>query len=87
VELANWPASINDVVGLHLGSLPQKESRWIVNDVDVSEKWHIFKKASLERAKGEGLYVERDTQQILYASNFILLNFHGSLIAIGFFFT
>jgi len=65
----NCPAIINDVVGLELGPLPRKESRWFVDDVDVSEKWHLFKEKSLELANREGLFVESHTQQILYALN------------------
>ena len=55
---------------LQLGSLPREESRWILNDLDVSEKWHLFKEKSLELANREGLFVESHTQQILYAFNF-----------------
>ena len=40
----NCPAIINDVVGLELGPLPRKESRWFVDDTDVSEKWHRLRK-------------------------------------------
>lgn len=57
---------------LQLGSLPRKESRWILNDIDASEKWHIFKEKSLELANREGLFVESHTQQILYAFNFFI---------------
>src|SRR6266498_4192778 len=55
---SNCPAIINDVMELQLGPLPRKESRWLVNDMDVSEKWHLFKEKSLKLAKGEGLFVE-----------------------------
>lgn len=61
------PVIINDVAGLQLGPLPREESRWLVNDVDVSEKWHIFKEKSLKLAKERGLFVESHAQQILYA--------------------
>ncbi|CAB4400451.1 unnamed protein product [Rhizophagus irregularis] len=64
---------INDVMELQLGSLPRKESRWILNDIDVSEKWHIFKEKSLELANREGLFVESHTQQILSLSHVLLL--------------
>ncbi|CAB4389548.1 unnamed protein product [Rhizophagus irregularis] len=56
-----------------LVSLPRKESRWILNDIDVSEKWHLFKEKSLELANGEGLFVESHTQQILSLSHVLLL--------------
>ncbi|PKC02673.1 hypothetical protein RhiirA5_424900 [Rhizophagus irregularis] len=52
------------IMDLQLVSLPRKESRWILNDIDVSEKWHLFKEKSLELANGEGLFVESHTQQI-----------------------
>lgn len=71
--LANCPVIINDVVELQVGSLPCKESRWILNDIDVSEKWHIFKEKSLELANREGLFVESHTQQILSLSHILLL--------------
>ncbi|CAB5358573.1 unnamed protein product [Rhizophagus irregularis] len=71
--LVNCPAIINDVMELQLGSLPRKESRWILNDIDVSEKWHIFKEKSLELANREGLFVESHTQQILSLSHVLLL--------------
>ena len=64
---SNCPAIINDVMELQLGPLPRKESRWLVNEMDVSEKWHLFKEESLKLAKSEGLFVESHTQQILYA--------------------
>jgi hypothetical protein len=70
--LVNCPAIIDDVMELQLGSLPRKESRWILNDIDVSEKWHMFKEKSLELANREGLFVESHTQQILYAFNFFI---------------
>ncbi|CAG8707095.1 8190_t:CDS:2 [Cetraspora pellucida] len=54
---SNCPAIINDVVGLQLGPLPQKESRWLINNIDISEKWHLFKEKSLELANREGLFV------------------------------
>ena len=73
---SNCPAIINDVVGLQLGPLPRKESRWLVNDIDVSQKWHFFKEKSLELANREGLFVESHTQQILYAFNFFHLLDH-----------
>jgi hypothetical protein len=80
---SNCPAIINDVVGLQLGPLPREESRWIVNDMDVSKKWHLFKEKSLELAEREGLLVESHTQQILYAFNFFhLLGLLRKLIAI-----
>ncbi|RUP45953.1 hypothetical protein BC936DRAFT_147526 [Jimgerdemannia flammicorona] len=79
----DYPVIIN-AVRLQLGPLPRKESRWIVNDVDVSEKWHFFKEESLKLSNGGGLFVESHVQQILYAFNFfILLNYHASLITIG----
>ncbi|CAG8618245.1 6558_t:CDS:10, partial [Diversispora eburnea] len=71
--VSNCPAIINDVKGLKLGPLPQKESRWLVNDIDVSEKWHLFKEKSLELANKEGLFVESHTQQILSLSHILLL--------------
>ncbi|CAG8506037.1 2654_t:CDS:2, partial [Acaulospora colombiana] len=49
----NCPVIINDVMELQLGPLPRKESRWFVNDMDVSEKWHLFKEESLKLAKRE----------------------------------
>ncbi|RGB21666.1 hypothetical protein C1646_731996 [Rhizophagus diaphanus] len=72
-RLANCPAIINDVMKLQLGSLPREESRWILNDLDVSEKWHLFKEKSLELANREGLLVESHTQQILSLSHVLLL--------------
>ncbi|CAG8650766.1 hypothetical protein RhiirA5_499449 [Rhizophagus irregularis] len=45
-EPVNFPI-INDVTELQLGPLPQKESRWILNYIDVSETWHLFKEKSL----------------------------------------
>ncbi|CAG8542975.1 991_t:CDS:10, partial [Dentiscutata heterogama] len=69
----NCPAIINDVFGLQLGPLPRKESRWLVNDIDVSKKWHLFKEKSLELANKEGLFVESHTQQILSLSHIFLL--------------
>ncbi|CAB5391767.1 unnamed protein product [Rhizophagus irregularis] len=50
-----------------------EKSRWILNDIDVSEKWHLFKEKSLELANGEGLFVESHTQQILSLSHVLLL--------------
>ncbi|CAG8450152.1 18059_t:CDS:2 [Acaulospora morrowiae] len=70
---SNCPAIINDVMELQLGPLPRKESRWLVNDMDVSEKWHLFKEESLKLAKREGLFVESHTQQILSLSHILLL--------------
>ncbi|CAG8591829.1 7290_t:CDS:2, partial [Paraglomus brasilianum] len=35
------------------GSLPQKEFRWVVMDIDISDKWHLFKETSLKLAKEE----------------------------------
>ncbi|CAI2192833.1 15230_t:CDS:10, partial [Funneliformis geosporum] len=67
------PAIINDVMKLQLGSLPREESRWILNNLDVSEKWHLFKEKSLELANKEGLFVESHTQQILSLSHVLLL--------------
>uniref|UniRef100_U9T6X0 Uncharacterized protein n=1 Tax=Rhizophagus irregularis (strain DAOM 181602 / DAOM 197198 / MUCL 43194) TaxID=747089 RepID=U9T6X0_RHIID len=61
------------IMDLQLVSLPRKESRWILNDIDVSEKWHLFKEKSLELANGEGLFVESHTQQILSLSHVLLL--------------
>ncbi|GET52078.1 hypothetical protein GLOIN_2v1778895 [Rhizophagus irregularis DAOM 181602=DAOM 197198] len=58
---------INDVMELQLGSLPRKESRWILNDIDVSEKWHIFKEKSLELANREGLFVILITRSLVEA--------------------
>ncbi|CAG8797931.1 16607_t:CDS:2, partial [Cetraspora pellucida] len=55
---SNCPAIITDVVGLQLGLLPRKESRWLVNDIDISEKWHLFKEKSLELANKKGLFLE-----------------------------
>jgi len=72
--LVDCPAIINDVMKLQLGSLPREESRWILNDLDVSEKWHLFKEKSLELANKEGLFVESHTQQILYAFNFFFID-------------
>ncbi|CAG8558576.1 1518_t:CDS:2 [Acaulospora colombiana] len=46
--VSNFPVIINDVVGLQLGPLPREESRWLVNDIDISVKWHLFKEKSLE---------------------------------------
>ena len=67
------------IMDLQLVSLPRKESRWILNDIDVSEKWHLFKEKSLELANREGLFVESHTQQILYAFNFFhLLDYCGT---------
>lgn len=71
--MPNCPAIINDVMGLKLGPLPRKESRWFVNDMDVSEKWHLFKEKSVELANREGLFVESHTQQILSLSHILLL--------------
>ncbi|GBC19715.2 hypothetical protein GLOIN_2v1778895 [Rhizophagus irregularis DAOM 181602=DAOM 197198] len=51
----------------------RSQSRWILNDIDVSEKWHLFKEKSLELANGEGLFVESHTQQILSLSHVLLL--------------
>ncbi|CAG8469105.1 17115_t:CDS:10, partial [Gigaspora rosea] len=67
------PAIINDVIELELGPLPRKESRWFINDTDVSERWHLFKEKSLELANREGLFVESHTQQILSLSHILLL--------------
>ncbi|RGB22777.1 hypothetical protein C1646_775569 [Rhizophagus diaphanus] len=64
---------INDVMKLQLGSFPREESRWILNDLDVSDKWHLFKEKSLELANREGLFVESHTQQILSLSHVLLL--------------
>ncbi|CAB4412097.1 unnamed protein product [Rhizophagus irregularis] len=61
------------IMDLQLVSLPRKESRWILNDIDVSEKWHLFKEKSLELANREGLFVESHTQQILSLSHVLLL--------------
>ncbi|CAG8636297.1 9868_t:CDS:10 [Ambispora gerdemannii] len=60
---SDCPVIINDVVGLQLGSLPRKEFRWVVMDVDISDKWHLFKETSLKLAKEEGLLVESHPQQ------------------------
>ncbi|RIA93382.1 hypothetical protein C1645_18254 [Glomus cerebriforme] len=78
--LDNCPAIINDVMKLQLGPLPREESRWILNDLDVSEKWHLFKEKSLALANREGLFVESHTQQILFAFNFFfhLLDYCGT---------
>ncbi|CAG8657586.1 773_t:CDS:2, partial [Acaulospora morrowiae] len=54
----NCPAIINDVMKLQLGPLPRKEFRWLVNDMDVSEKWHLFKEELLKLAKRDNLFVE-----------------------------
>ncbi|KAF0427121.1 hypothetical protein F8M41_006108 [Gigaspora margarita] len=70
---SNCPAIINDVMELQLGPSPRKESRWLVNGIDVSEKWHLFKEESLKLAKREGLFVESHTQQILSLSHILLL--------------
>ncbi|RUS31904.1 hypothetical protein BC938DRAFT_476785 [Jimgerdemannia flammicorona] len=51
------PVIINDVVGLQLGPLPRQESRWLINEIDVSEKWHQFKEKSLKSAMERGLFV------------------------------
>ncbi|RUS17689.1 hypothetical protein BC938DRAFT_476182 [Jimgerdemannia flammicorona] len=67
------PVIINDAVRLQLGPLPRKESRWIVNNVDVSEKWHFFKEESLKLSNGGGLFVESHVQQILSLSHILLL--------------
>ncbi|KAF0525699.1 c2h2-type zinc finger transcription factor [Gigaspora margarita] len=47
----NCPAIINDAIGLELGPLPRKESRWFINETDISERWHLFKEKSLELPK------------------------------------
>ena len=70
------PVIINDTKGLKLGLPPRSESRWLINGIDVSEKWHQFKEKSLKLAKERGLFVESHTQEILYAFNFfVLLNY------------
>jgi len=75
------PVIINDVKGLQLGLPPRQESRWLINKIDVSEKWHQFKEKSLKLAKERGLFVESHTQEILYAFNFfVLLNYLWILI-------
>ncbi|CAG8444262.1 3607_t:CDS:10 [Ambispora leptoticha] len=55
------PVIINDVVRLQLGPLPQKESRWFVIDVDVSEKWHLFKETWPRRKHLQREEIVRDT--------------------------
>ncbi|CAG8499742.1 7154_t:CDS:2, partial [Paraglomus occultum] len=67
------PIIINDVIGLNLGPSPRKESRWFISGMNVSEKWHLFKKKSLELANRDGLFVESHTQQILSLSHILLL--------------
>jgi hypothetical protein len=36
------PVIINDAVGLQLGPLPREDSRWIVNDIDISKKMALI---------------------------------------------
>ncbi|KAG9298147.1 hypothetical protein G9A89_002584 [Geosiphon pyriformis] len=69
----NCPIIINDIVELQLGSLPCEKSRWIINNLDISKKWHIFKGESLKLAKDNGLFFESHVQQILSLSHILLL--------------
>ncbi|CAG8660319.1 210_t:CDS:2, partial [Paraglomus brasilianum] len=67
------PVIINDVEGLQLGPPPRQESRWLINEINVSEKWHQFKEKSLKLATERGLFVESHTQEILSLSHILLL--------------
>ena len=71
------PVIINDVKGLQLGPPPRQESKWFINEIDVSEKWHQFKQRSLKLAMEKGLFVESHMQEILYVLNFfVFLSYH-----------
>ncbi|RUP45114.1 hypothetical protein BC936DRAFT_148592 [Jimgerdemannia flammicorona] len=52
------PVIINDVEGLQLGPPPRQESRWLINKIDVSAKWHQFKEKSLKSVTERGLFVK-----------------------------
>ncbi|CAG8631935.1 493_t:CDS:2, partial [Paraglomus brasilianum] len=67
------PVIINDVKGLQLGPPPRQESKWFINEIDVSEKWHQFKQRSLKLAMEKGLFVESHMQEILFLSHVLLL--------------
>jgi hypothetical protein len=56
---------LNDVSTLDLGLSPRNDCRWIVEGVDVSERFHQFKKESLDIACHDGLFVESHIQEIL----------------------
>ncbi|KAG9302578.1 hypothetical protein G9A89_007282 [Geosiphon pyriformis] len=65
IVLFDCPVIINDVVELQLESLPRQESRWLINEIDVSEKWHQFKEKLLKPVMKRGVFVESHVQQIL----------------------
>ncbi|CAG8546273.1 3688_t:CDS:10, partial [Paraglomus occultum] len=70
----------SDVTGI----VPQ--SKWFINEIDVSERWHQFKQRSLKLAMEKGLFAESHTQEILSLSHVLLLKpkQHSSLMMVVF---
>jgi hypothetical protein len=50
----------------NIGPQPRVDSRWIVDGVDVSSKFHLFKKRSLALGNQKpGLFLETNVEEIL----------------------